>query len=237
MLLAGCTCAPFAILDPGGTVIGSGVWGDREVVLEQPATALEISGGLTVTLERGEPLVSMRGDDDLLELFEIVVEGGVLTVRARQPMRARVGLAAVVRMPALTDVTASGAIRLDAGSIEGGEVRWELSGASVLRATRLQAQRLVVNTSGSSRVEVEAGEVGSVKLSASGAGRILLPRVEVGDAEVSATGASKVLAGVVSGHTRAEASGASKVEVSGTGALEQVATGASKVVRTPDGER
>ncbi len=207
LLIAGCS----GIVGEGGS--GDLVTETREVA---DFTAIDVSRAIRVdvTVAPGDPSVEVTYDDNLVDGIEVSVDGGVLILDADRNMRPSDGARIVVRVPALDEITASGASSVAvSGTLEGDAVRLKVSGASRIEVPEIRAAVLDIAASGASTVNLRDGEVTDADLSISGASRVDLDQVVVAKAVVDVSGASRAeVRGAV--EVRGDASGASRVTVS-----------------------
>lgn len=172
----------------GDWVVGSGVSATavREVA---EFRAVRCSGSLDVSVRVGEErAVRVRGDDNLIERVEAVVEDGTLHIRMRSGgYRTRLPLVVEVATPALSALSleGSGDLRVSglssgtfsvhlsgSGDVRGSgavdELEVSLSGSGDIELAELAARRANVVSAGSGDIRVNASDELSVALSGSG---------------------------------------------------------------------
>lgn len=191
-LLAGC----ISIEIDGETIGGSGIDGSGVLVIEDRATsdfnAIEVSHALRVELEHGPIGVEAEFDDNLIEKLETTVRDGELRIRCPNCSPSS---AAVVRVtaPEIDSIEVSGASRVIASDIEAPDLRLSVSGAS--------------------RIEID-GDVTSLEVDGSGAARIEGPELTAVNLDVDLSGASRLVVTVIE-TARGDLSGASRLALRG----------------------
>jgi len=191
VMLAGCVS-----IDIDGESFGSGEEGSGDLVIEHRAvadfTAIHISGALRTEVSLGPVDIEVEFDDNLLEKLSTTVSGGELTVSCRD-----------------CDQSSNAIIRVTTPDID----RIEVSGASRVTAEDVTGERLVIEVSGASRLEID-GSVRVLEIGGSGASRIDGERLAAERLEINLSGASRVDVEVTD---RAEGnlSGASRLALTG----------------------
>ncbi len=175
--------------------------------------------------------VTIRADDNILELVNVSKNGETLSVRLRQGLTISTGvtLEARITMPDLEALDLSGAT---SGTVSGfrseGQIDIELSGASNLDGD-LEAGNIDFDVSGASRVTLE-GSAAEATIVVSGASRLDLADFPADTAEVIVSGASEATVNVQERIDSADVSGASRLRYLGDPSLGDVsASGASTV--------
>lgn len=214
------TLAFLALLGASACTTGSGTLGQetREVA---GFDAIDLEGPFRATIEVGSPggaegpsatTLELRGDDDVVPKVRAEVQGSTLHLSLPGRVVTKLPLEAIVRVPSLVELDASGAATVVVSGLEG--------------------ERLEVDASGASRVSL-AGRVDALDLEVSGASAVEAQGLSVTQASVDASGASTVdvLARQV---LHAEASGASTIRYHGRPAqLAEDASGASTIEPAP----
>lgn len=213
----------------GGDLRGSGQV-ITEVIAVGDFTAIGVSDSFQVDVEvGGNAFVEVRVDDNLIDELDISVDGGVLNVGLRDDVSVRdATLEAVVRVPELTEATASGGSSVAVAGTFGPQQGYSASGGSDMRVAGT-AGALNVTASGGSTIALE-GSAQRLTLSAGGGSTV---DVEVGDiaaAVVDISGGSDVdlqTAAVVAGTL----SGGSDLTVPSVATVDVEVTGGSEVRR------
>ena len=195
-----------------------------------PFSAIEVSH-FTVRIAIGSPeSVTLRVDDNLLDVADVGVHDGTLRIGLRFGTEVtHATLEVDVTVPALERVTASGAsqIRID-GRNEVERVDLVLSGTSELTAD-LEVGRGHLELSGTSTASI-SGSAGTLEVAVSGASHLYADELSVGDLTIDASGASTADI-AVSGRLSAGASGASMVRYAGAPTVDRSMTSGASSVR------
>ncbi len=180
--------------------------------------------------------VTIRADDDILELVSVSKDGKTLSVRLAQGLTisTEVTLEARITMPDLEALDLSGATSATVSGFRSeGQIDVELSGASNLDGD-LEAIRIDLNVSGASRVTLE-GSAGGLTIVGSGASNFDLAEFIVDTAEVRLSGASGATVNVEERIGSVDVSGASRLRYFGDPSLGDVRTsGASTLDKIED---
>lgn len=186
-------CNTLDLLDPVEQIEGSGTI--VEEARDVPAfTRLDVGGAVTADVAvGGERSVVIRSDDNVVAVYETVVEGDTLYVR---PMPGTYnidpsdGVHVTVVVPELEGVTANGAatVAVDEVSADGFEAR--ASGAAHVTIERSTARDLSVGASGASEISVAGGTAASLVADLSGASGLDVVDVRADRVTVEASGAS-----------------------------------------------
>ncbi len=185
---------------------------------------IEVAGPYDVEVRTGgNPGVSARGSDELLDRTIVEVEGDRLVIHPRQEKwwrqfgRGSHGKAQfVVTVPALRGATiaGSGDIRID--RVRGDSFAGEIAGSGGLNVAAMEVQSLKLEIAGSGGVKVN-GRAHSGDYDIAGSGDVDAAGVAAQDVKVSIAG---------SGNVRAHASGSADVSIMGSGDVE--VTGGAK---------
>ncbi|NJC27110.1 GIN domain-containing protein [Neolewinella antarctica] len=175
-------------------------------------TGLDVSSTIEATVRQGSAYsVEIEASDNVIGLVETSVRSGVLQLTLAQETRYEdLKVRAVITMPTLTSLRASGAARVAAsGFTEGsGEMDFDFSGAASVSVKDSRAKRLNLDASGASNVD--------------------LADLKVERAEIDVAGASSIKLGV-SEQLSGKASGASSVRNRGSASLNVRTSGASRI--------
>jgi hypothetical protein len=131
------------------------VMGSGTIVRSQPPglpafTEVELGGGLEATVRQGAPGVALEGDDNIVREYRVEVVGERLVIEPREgvslsPSRP---VKALVTLPVLRKVVASGGVQLLVESGVEQSLALELSGGVELKAGNLALAVLQVQASG-----------------------------------------------------------------------------------------
>lgn len=175
-------------VDDGPKAVGTGK-PIIEVRKAEAATAVEFSGALTVEIRSGAPSLRIEAQKEVLPHIKSEFDGGRLRVWTEGSMTNGGTMRVWLTTPALSDIRASGATTVDAGSISGGSIKLQMDGASKIEAK---------------------GSVDSLKLNLTGASTATTRFVASKRVEVHLDGASTAFLSV-SDTLTGEVSGASTV--------------------------
>ncbi|TVQ20893.1 MAG: DUF2807 domain-containing protein [Spirochaetaceae bacterium] len=214
---AGIACAAGASSFTG--IVGSGRMVSRELDYRD-FTGVSAGSGARVTVQQGDHYrVTLRMDDNAIDLMRTDVVNGVLqfSLRPAGPFR-NVRIQIEVTAPRITD------LRLSGGATGTVEMRLTddrfnavLSGGARLSG-RVVADRLAIDCSGGSTATLD-GSTRSLSAEGSGGSRLLLSGVDSGDAVVT-----------ISGGSRAELTVSNRIEGSASGGSSLIHAGASRTV-------
>lgn len=170
---------------------------------------VDVSSVFQVEIVAGEDLtVEVEADDNLLPLIKTEVRSGVLHIETVERIRSRNGIKVRISAPAVEEIRASGASKID------------LSG--------VKNETLRVDTSGASKVNI-SGETAKLEIEVSGAGSIDAGSLKAEDVSVNASGASHASV-FATADLDADASGASRIVYAGSPKnIQKHASGASSV--------
>lgn len=233
----------------GGPVIGSG-----DLVTEdydfKDFSRIEVSHAFEVQITRSESFkVEVTTDDNLVDRLRVEQSGSTLRIGMEPGISFGTATRkALITLPALEAVQLSGASKGGVIGFDGkGDLSIGLSGASSLALTSIEAGDLRLEVSGASKlagdlvagdVRMEASGASQIQLSgsgedadleASGASKLSLTSFELEDASVTLSGASTATVDV-SRTLDADLSGASSLTYSGGASVRNIQTsGASQI--------
>jgi len=233
----------------GPWVIGSGAVIADEHLLEG-FDQVEVSNAIEVEITQSEDYsITITGYQNLLERVEVELSEHELTIRLKPGTYFRNNVKAVITMPDLNGLVASGATTVTATGfasasdfdlkvsgasrvdidIEAGNTTADISGASRVMG-ELKAEDIILIVSGASRCEL-TGSAADMDLDVSGASRVTLQELQVQNADVTISGASRGTINVM-GILNVEISGASSLQYTGDADLGRVdISGASTISR------
>lgn len=200
-------------------------------------SSLEIGHAFEVHVFKGSTYaISATGNANDLDEIEVEVHGSTLEVKLESSYWSnwknwKGGASKIVlniTMPRLKDAEFSGAAKVNLeGFVDEEEMTLHGSGAVKLMSSKLVADKLTLDLSGATKVEMK-GQVLKLSIDLSGASHVVLTDLIARDADVDASGASHVELNVQK-TLRVEASGASKITYRGNPAVSQDVSGASFV--------
>lgn len=182
----------------------------------EPFHSVSIGGGARLTVKKGEPQVTLTGDQNVLPLVATTVSNGRLSVTFKESnVRPSKELEVVVSLPSLDALEASGGVvaTLEAAAVDSASVKLELSGGVELQAADLSTASVVVDASGGVRAKV-SGKAKSLKLDLSGGVEFDAAKLEAASAVVDASGGCTVKVRATESLT-ASASGGVDLRVAG----------------------
>ncbi|MCH8273344.1 MAG: DUF2807 domain-containing protein [Armatimonadetes bacterium] len=188
LLLGGC----FAFKQ----IEGSGVEATKTHELDT-FNRIELKGSADLVVTVGvEQSVTVRGDDNLVELIEIEVKGGTLVIKTPNNMRPRVGLSVEIQVPSLDGLALAGSGDIEVSGVQSDDFSLEIAGSGNINVANFQGESLSVEIAGSGDVTL-SGEAEELTIEIAGSGdvkarELITKRVDVsiagsGDADVHAT--------------------------------------------------
>lgn len=200
-------------------------------------SSLEIGHAFEVHVFKGSTYaISATGNADDLDEIEVDVHGSTLEVSLessywsnwRNWNSGSKKIVLNITMPRLKDAEFSGAAKVTLeGFVDEEEMTLHGSGAVKLSSSKLVADKLTLDLSGATKVEMK-GQVLKLSIDLSGASHVILADMISRDADVDASGASHVELNVQK-TLRVDASGASKISYRGNPVVSQDVSGASFV--------
>ena len=200
--------------------------------------SLEIGNEFEVHIFKGNTYsISATGTESNIEDLEVQVVGSTLEVSIDYKLSKWItwssGNSKIVlniTMPRLREAEFNGATKVTLeGFVDEEEMTLHCSGASKMSSTKLVADKLLLDLSGASKVEM-TGQVLKLSIDLSGASHVVLSDLIARDVDVEASGASHVELNVQKS-LRVDASGASKISYRGNPVVSQDVSGASFVKR------
>lgn len=200
-------------------------------------SSLEIGHAFEVHVFKGSTYaISATGNADDLDEIEVDVHGSTLEVSLESSYWSNwknwnsgsKKIVLNITMPRLKDAEFSGAAKVTLeGFVDEEEMTLHGSGAVKLSSSKLVADKLTLDLSGATKVEMK-GQVLKLSIDLSGASHVILADMISRDADVDASGASHVELNVQK-TLRVDASGASKISYRGNPVVSQDVSGASFV--------
>lgn len=202
--------------------------------------SLELGSAFEIHITKGNSCtLSATGNEKDLDDLEVELSGSKLQVSLDESYWKSWNnwkggsnkIVLTITMPRLRKAEFTGATKVFLeGFTDEEEMSLNCSGASKLSSSKLVADKLVIDLSGATKVEM-AGQVLKLSLGLSGASHVILSDMIVRDADVEASGASHVELNVQKS-LRVEASGASKITYRGNPLnISKDVSGASTVRR------
>jgi hypothetical protein len=196
---------------------------------------VSVSGAAKIIVTEGDTeKLTVEADDNLLPLLRSDVRNGTLYLGVKEPYRVQtkkeIRYRLQIRRGAVERIELSGAVEGEVTSWNADRGLLELSGSSRVRVSRLYSRTLLARVSGAAKVKIEDGTVGEQKTEISGAAEYDASRLATRHTRVEASGATRV-------YVRAEerldiaASGATHIEYEGKPEVRQELSGACTVRR------
>lgn len=213
-------------------------------------TKVRLSSAFDAEITRSDTYsVSVRVDDNILDLIEVDTSGDTLSVGAKSGASFRsVTLEATITMLTMSGIELSGASSVDVTGFDGlGSLDVQVSGASSIDGD-FEADSVDLSLSGASRIEGEyeadsidlalsgasnatlGGSAENLTLDVSGASDADLEDFVVATADVELSGASKVTVNVEDRLESVDASGASRLRYLGNPSLGSVNTSGASTI-------
>ena len=233
MVLATITCCALTLIFRES--IGSGIIGSQALATQEMALTgfSRIDAGHAFRLEITQSpsfAVEITASENVIDHVQVVSKNGTLTLGLAPGRRySNTRLTARISMPRLDSLALSGAARATLqGEWVSDKLAMDLSGASLAEGATVQADAMVLELSGSSRLDL-AGQTGELSVKASGASKLDLEELTARDASVELSGASNCAVSVTDA-LEANLSGASNLDYLGDPKLGRIETsGASRV--------
>lgn len=183
VMLTGCS----SLRNFGDKVVGSGVIKNEKRNIGA-FTSIEASGAFDVEVVcQKEPGLELEGDDNLLPLVKTEVRGGTLYINPEKDFSVRKAIRVKITVPNLESISSSGASSFRVTEVKNEKLKIDTSGASSLNLAG-ETKSLDLHMSGASKVESDDLRAERVKISLSGAGKASVYASEELNAEVSGAG-------------------------------------------------
>lgn len=224
-----------AVLASGCRIGGSDEARDPGPAVERSFTVgafdrIAVSGPYDVTVRSGgQPGVTARGGQAILDETEVVVENGELRIKPknRRGFSWRMTRDSKVRMTvtasAIRGATIAGSGGIDLDRATGASFKGEVAGSGDLAIGSVEAETAEFSIAGSGGLRA-GGKVGTIDVNIAGSGDVDLAGLTATDASVSIAG---------SGNVRARATGTANVSILGSGDVE--ISGGAKCTVTKNG--
>jgi hypothetical protein len=191
---------------------------------------ISVASAVLARVHAGTRAVSLRTDENLQSLMEVVVEGDTLFIREKSPGVRSFNptlMEADITNDVLEGVEASGASQVVGAATPVTSFPLTASGASTITLTDLSSTDFTLTATGASTVTL-GGAATRATINAEGASTVDVRGVPLSALSVDASGASTVKARV-SATLDGSVSGASLLSVTGTPTAQVVNSGASTV--------
>lgn len=147
--------------------------------------SVDVSGAYEVQIVcQKEPGIEIEGDDNILPLVQTYVKNGTLYITSRQPFNVKRAIKLRITTKDLEGLSSSGASKVTLEGVKNERLVIETSGASKIDAAG-ETANLEIESSGASKVDVQELRATRVKVSLSGAGHANVYASEEVDADVS----------------------------------------------------
>ena len=187
----GCNVSIHGLVGSVSGVQGSGVEMTEAREIED-FDSLCLEGHGTVTISVGqETSLTVTTDDNLVELIETKVEGGVLKIKPTESINAKSGLKFDITTPSLKRIEVAGAADININDAAGDELLIEISGAGQLNGSG-SVTNLDVEINGAGNVSLSELESENTTIEISGAGSAEVFASQSVNAEISGTGSIQV---------------------------------------------
>lgn len=222
LLVTGCSGSLIGALE------GSGKLTSHDYPFED-FTNVEVSTAFQVTITESDDYgVSVTADDNILELIEVRMTDGTLTLDL-DAFVTKVTLKATITMPALDKLDVSGATRATLSGFSSTEpLTLVASGASAIIGD-ITAGDANLEISGASKIELE-GTAAELVADVSGASHLLLGDFRVTHADLVISGASSGTVNLT-GRLDADVSGASRLTYIGEPTMGDINTSGAATLR------
>lgn len=202
-LLAAATLAAAIAFLPAPAPAAERVTGSGHAATEERAVSgfhgLAVSVPSEVDLRQGDAEgITLTADDNVLPRIRTFVDAqGVLEVRFPRNLvvRPRTPIRIVVRAKTVDSIALAGHVRLESPRLRASRLKGDLAGDSAIALPDLEADSLVLHTSGHSHV-MAAGKAHALELDIAGSGEANLARLEARRAAVRIAGSAEVAAWV-----------------------------------------
>ena len=188
-------------------------------------TAIDGSGGVKITVKKGDPSLSIETDRNLLELVVTEVKDGRLHIGPKRntQLRPTKSITVSVTVPSLTDVGGSGGVTLDVDAPVTKSARIDLSGGVNAHINAIDADSLKIDASGGVEMTLTGKAVAS-KVDLSGGVQVHAAKLSLKTMSVDASGGCAIdvavadaVHGEISGGVDLQLHGSPKVSVSKSG--------------------
>ena len=196
--------------------------------------ALSGIGNLYIDVGDGEELV-IEAEENLLDLFETRVQGGVLSIgtKAGVSIRPTKPVNFYLTVKQLESIKVSGSGNVHAPALEARDFSLTISGSGDVEMAELYADGLAAKISGSGDLEIAAGSVAEQEIAISGSGTYRALELESADARVKISGSGRASLRVQE-HLDARISGSGTLRYAGRPYVDQSITGSGGIKHIGD---
>lgn len=135
-----------------------------------PFSTIDVDGSTDVEVQIGSPQrVSVIGDDNLLDLIDLRVNGDRLVVGSHGSYRSHRNLRVSVQLPALAAVEIEGSGDVALHGVNGGKLKLQIQGSGNIKADgAVDELTLHISGSGDAQLRALTAKVAAVEISGSG---------------------------------------------------------------------
>jgi len=154
---------------------------------------IEVSDAYKLIIKQdsaGSAKITVNADDNLLKYIKTDVSGGKLHIYNHKKIRSREGLTVTVTVKNLTEVDASGAVKVESdGKLTVKDLKFDISGATKVNM-QLDAANVNTDISGVGNITL-SGQASSHRVQSSGMCKLEAFDFVVGDYDIETSGAGK----------------------------------------------
>ena len=193
-LLAVLACN-FVVAAPGKHIKGNGVKVEKTYDLDS-FNAVKVNGSTDVVFSQGPQKVVLAADENLIDIFEIEVNDGILNVGVKRGYgySSKGKTVVTVSSPELNSVkiNGSGDFKINDVLRTGGDFSVAMNGSGDFEADAIECRNLLSHINGSGDIEVNALTASSADVKINGSGDVKLVCREVGEATAKVNGSGDV---------------------------------------------
>lgn len=180
---------------PVKIVIGNGVRAEKAFDLGT-FDAVSVNGSADVIFRQGTQKVLLVADENILDLFEIVVKDGTLCVGTKKGSNysSKNDVVVFVDAPVLkaAKINGSGECKIKGTLRSADDFSFSINGSGDLEADEIECRNFAAKVSGSGDIEVNALTAASADIKINGSGDVSLNCREVGDIVAGINGSGDV---------------------------------------------
>lgn len=184
----------FTVAAPGKHVKGNGVLCEKVFDLT-PFDAVKINGSFDVIFTQGPQKVVLAADENLLDIFEVEVKDGSLSLGVKRGTGFSTNnkMVFTVSSPELNaaKVNGSGDFKV-AGGLHTGDLSLSINGSGDIEAGEVECGNLICHINGSGDIDVDALTAAASDVKINGSGDVKLTCKSVGDISVRINGSGDV---------------------------------------------
>ena len=197
LLLVAVVCAAVSCSFTISTkqVIGNGTPAEKSFDL--PAfRSIKVAGSTDVIFSQGPQQVVLSTDENLIDLFEVEVQDGVLRIGVKKGSSYSTKSKTFVRVssPDLNGIkiAGSGDCVIKGGLLTDGDFSFSVSGSGDLEADTIECKNFVSHISGSGDIEVESLNAAAADVKINGSGDVKIKCRKVGDVTAMINGSGDI---------------------------------------------